>query len=127
MDINYSPSRFEDCGYSVTQPESYNGDYLVSMLSESSKKIPWLELNYENVIYYINGLMCADGSRNLSQNPDSEFKAIQVTGSLNEDIYDLLNMSGYYVSSINDVTKEETNYGKRSDTTIKYVLSSFIT
>ena len=121
---NKYASRFEDCGYSVTQPESYNGDYLVSMLSESSKKIPWLELNYENVIYYINGLMCADGSRNLSQNPDSEFKAIQVTGSLNEDIYDLLNMSGYYVSSTNDVTKEETNYGKRSDITIKYVLSS---
>ena len=68
--------------------------------------------------------MCADGSRNLSQNPDSEFKAIQVTGSLNEDIYDLLNMSGYYVTSTNDVTKEETNYGKRSDITIKYVLSS---
>lgn len=121
---NKYASRFEDCGYSVTQPESYNGDYLVSMLSESSKKIPWLELNYENVIYYINGLMCADGSRNLSQNPGSEFKAIQVTGALNEDIYNLLNMSGYYVSSTNDVTKEETNYGKRSDTTIKYVLSS---
>ncbi len=121
---NKYASRFEDCGYSVTQPESYNGDYLVSMLSESSKKIPWLELNYENVIYYINGLMCADGSRNLSQNPGSEFKAIQVTGALNEDIYNLLNMSGYYVSSTNDVTKEETNYGKRSYTTIKYVLSS---
>lgn len=121
---NKYASRFEDCGYSVTQPESYNGDYLVSMLSESSKKIPWFELNYENVLYYINGLMCADGSRNLSQNPDSEFKAIQVTGALNEDIYNLLNMSGYYVSSTNDITKEETNYGKRSDTTIKYVLSS---
>ena len=121
---NKYANRFLDCGYSVTRPKSYHGDCLVSMLSESSKKIPWFELNHENVIYYINGLMCADGNRNLSLNPDSEFKAIQVTGSLNEDIYDLLNMSGYYVSSTNDITNNGTNYGKRSDTTIKYVLSS---
>ncbi len=121
---NKYADRFKDCGYSVTQPESYNGDYLVSMLNESSKNIPWLELNYENVIYYVNGLMCADGNRNLSKNPDSEFKAIQVTGSFNDNIYDLLNMAGYYVSSRSDMTNEETNYGKRSDKTIKYVLSS---
>lgn len=45
--------RFIDAGYSVTQPQSYNGDYLVTMDTVSSKDIPWLELTYENILYYI--------------------------------------------------------------------------
>lgn len=117
-------NRFEDAGYSVTQPDSYNGDYLVSMMSVRSKEIPWLELTYENVLYYINGLMCADGGRVFADNPSREFKSIQVTGKLNDYIYDLLNIAGYYVTSQNDLTENETNYGKRSDITIKYGVSS---
>ena len=116
--------RFIDAGYSITQPESYCGDYMVTMLSVKDKSIPWLELNYNNVLYYINGLLCADGNRRLVDNPTSEFKSIQVTGELNDVIYDLLNMAGYYVSSTNDLTNQETNYGIRKNTTIKYQISS---
>lgn len=117
-------NRFEDAGYSVTQPNSYNGDYLISMMSVKTKEIPWLELTYENVLYYINGLMCADGGRIFADNPSRDFKSIQVTGELNEYIYDLLNIAGYYVTSQSDLTENETNYGKRSDVTIKYGISS---
>ena len=117
-------NRFEDAGYSVTQPDSYNGDYLVSMMSVRNKEIPWLELTYENVLYYINGLMCADGGRVFADNPSREFKSIQVTGKLNDYIYDLLNIAGYYVTSQNDLTENKTNYGKRSGITIKYGVSS---
>lgn len=92
----------------------------MTMDTVSSKDIPWLELTYENILYYINGLMCADGGRILTDNPTKEFKSIQVTGELNKYIYDLLNIAGYYVTSTNDLTETETNYGKRSSTTIKY-------
>lgn len=121
---NKYSKRFVDAGYSVTQPKSYNGDYLVSMKTVNSKNIPWLELDYENILYYINGLMCADGGRIFSGKPTREFKSLQVTGKLNEYIYDLLNIAGYYVISQEDLTNKETNYGKRSDITINYKVSS---
>lgn len=121
---NKYADRFRDSGYSVTTPKSYNGDHLVSMLSEPTKDIPWLDLDFNNVLYYINGFMCADGCRTTLKNANSEYRGVQVTGDFNDYIYDLLNMSGYYVSSTRDMTGTETNYGKRTDKTIYYTLSS---
>lgn len=123
-DKNKYSQRFKDAGYSVTEPKSYNGDHLVSMKSVNSKEIPWLELSYNNILYFINGLLCADGGRILSDSPTREFKSIQVTGVLNKYIYDLLNIAGYYVTSTNDVTDQITNYGKRTKQTIEYKISS---
>lgn len=116
--------RFISCGYNVTKPNSIGGDMIVHMLDTTTKDIPFFLLNHENMKYYINGLMCADGNRNLSETATSEFRGIQVTGDLNNYIYDMLNMSGYFVTSTRDITENDTNYGKRSDTTIHYQLSS---
>lgn len=121
--IKYA-ERFHDAGYTTTQPDSYNGDYLVSMFNETSKDIPWLDLNYLNVLYFVNGLMCADGHKNTMEKPSSEFKGIQVSGELNQFIYDLLNMAGYYVTSTDDLTGEKTNSAIRKKQTVKYQLSS---
>lgn len=121
--IKYA-KRFKEAGYSITQPKSYNGDYLVSMLSESSKDIPWLDLNYSNILYYINGLLCADGHKNTMKKPSSEFKGIQISGEFNQYIYDLLNMAGYYVTSSDDLTGKATNLGIHKKQTIKYQISS---
>lgn len=106
--------RFEDAGYTVT---TNNDVTMVYMRDYSScKKIPWLELNYTNILYYIDGLMSADG--NLG-NGSSKYRGIQVTGSLNNYIYDLLNIAGFFVTSKKEITNS-TNYGKRSNTTIRY-------
>lgn len=116
-------NRFIDCGYSVKSMKGTD-DLIVHMLDTCTKDVPWLTLNHKNILYYINGLLCADGNRSLSDNASSEFRGVQVTGSLNKYIYDLLNMSGYYVTNICDYTDKDTNYGKRGDTTIHYGFSS---
>lgn len=126
--IRYS-NRFLDCGYNVKDIPNSN-DKLVHMLDTNTKEIPFLSIDYTTVKYYINGLMCADGNRsflgkeNIPKNPSSEFRGIQVTGDLNNHIYDLLNMSGYYVISKKDLTGQETNYGVREKETISYHTSS---
>jgi ribonucleoside-triphosphate reductase len=118
--IKYA-DRFKDAGYSV-KPIPNSEDLIVHMLDTQDKNIPFYTLNYNNILYYINGLMCADGNRN-KENGRTEFKGIQITGDLNDYIYDMLNMAGYYVSSYQDLTGEETNYGIRKKQTIRYYVS----
>ena len=114
--------RFIECGYSVC-PIKDSNDLLVHMLDNTSKEIPWLSLNYNNLLYYINGLMCADGELRKPGSL-SKFRGIQVTGDFNNDIYDLLNIAGYYVTSMRNLTGQETNYGIRESTTIHYNICS---
>ena len=120
--IKYA-DRFKDCGYSVCDIPNTN-DLMVYMLDTTTKEIPFLSIDYSNILYYINGLLCADGHRTTSNNASSEFRGIQVTGELNKYIYDLLNMSGYFVTSTQNLSNQATNYGNRSDITIKYQISS---
>ena len=110
--------RFEDMGYTVTYPESLNGDGFVRMCNIHSKEIPWLILNNENVKFLIDGWLSADGNIGLYKN--NKYRGIQVTGDANDYIYDLLNMSGYYVTNMSDLTGQETNYGVRISKTISY-------
>lgn len=122
--IKYA-NRFKECGYSVKPINKENcTDLQVHMLDTTTKEIPWLTLNYNNVRYYINGFMCADGNKTTSKNASTEFRGIQVTGNMNDYIYDLLNMSGYFVSTTCDLTNTNTNYGPRTQTTILYKTSS---
>lgn len=120
--IKYA-ERFKDCGYAV-KPIKNSDDLNVHMLDTCTKEIPWLTLNHSNVLYYINGFLCADGNKSPSANYSSEFKGVQITGNLNAHIYDLLHMAGYYITSTRDLTNQITNYGKRTDTTIIYQISS---
>lgn len=114
--------RFRSCGYSV-KPMKGKNDFIVYMLDTMSKDIPFYSLNFMNMKYYINGFMCANGGRN-KYNSNSEFKSVQVTGDFNRYIYDMLNMSGYFVTNITNLTNQVTNYGRRTDITFNYGLSS---
>lgn len=109
---------FEDAGFIVAYPESLNGDGIVRMHNIHSKDIPWLILNNENVKYFIAGWLAADGHIGLYKS--NKYRGLQVTGKANEYIYDLLNMSGYYVTNLTDLTNQETNYGIRSAKTVSY-------
>lgn len=117
-------SRFNDVGYSVTSPNSFNGDLEVRMTDIHSKDLPFLQLNYSNVLYFMNGYLCADGNRNLNFNSSSEFRGVQVSGDFNEYIYDLLNIAGYYVTNTTDLTGQTTNYGIRTKETKSYQIYS---
>lgn len=117
-------NRFIDCGYSVKYPDSTAPDPVVHMLQVSSKDIPIYDLNHLNIKYYIDGLLCADGHKNLKETASSKYRGIQVTGYLNKYIYDMLCMAGYHVTSINNYSNKTTNYGKYSDSTYLYRISS---
>ena len=114
----YGP-RFTDAGYTVTFPKSLKGDGYIRMIDCRTKDIPWLSLNKDNIKYYIDGLLCADGGKN-KKNSSSFFRSIQVTGELNRYIYDLLNIAGHYVTNVVDMTGTKTNYGIRISETKNY-------
>lgn len=110
--------RFEDCGYHVTYPSSLNGDGYVMLNNVHSKDIPWLIVDYKNVKYLIDGWLSADGHIGLYKS--NKYRGLQVTGNANNYIYDLLNVSGYYVTNMSDLTGQETNFGTRKNITINY-------
>lgn len=116
-------SRFESVGYKVTYPKSLNGDGMVRMTDVHTKEVPYLQLNKDNVLFFVNGYLEADGNRN-PEGHNSEFRGVQITGEFNDIVYDLLNMSGYYVTNTTDLTGQETNYGTRVKNTIQYQIYS---
>ncbi len=113
---------FIEAGFNVTYPESQNGEASVKMPNFNKNILPDMHTPEEFKIF-TNGYLCADGHRTNVKGASSknEFRGVQITGAEKcKDIYDLLNKSGYYVSSINDLTNQNTNYGVRTDTTYLY-------
>lgn len=120
--IKYAEN-FKTVGYSVTYPPCLQGDGYIRMTDVHSKEIPLLKLNKDNILFFINGFLSADGGRN-PEGYKSPFRSLQVTGKFNKHIYDLLNMAGYYVTNTTDLTGQKTNYGIRKKETIHYQLYS---
>ena len=116
--IKYA-ANFEKCGYTVTYPNSLNGDGYIIMKDVHTKDIPYLQLNKDNILYFVNGFMAADGNK-YPENRSSEYRGIQVSGDLNHIIYDLLNIAGYYVTNTKDLTGQKTNFGTRTKETVHY-------
>lgn len=111
---------FEDAGFTVTKPDCYNGDFSVYVPNFKKDEYDPTKLSYDEVKYFINGLLSADGNRNLDYNCKSPYRGIQVTGDTNSYIEDLLNIAGYYVTNKTNKTNEITNYGKRTNITYHY-------
>lgn len=116
--------RFEEAGYKVTYPESFLGDGHIMLADIRSKDFPLYKINYKNCKYFIDGYLCADGALNKKETRHAKFKSVQSTGYNNIFLYDLLNMSGQYVSSIKDLSGQITNYGQRSGQTYSYRINS---
>ena len=112
---------FIEAGYNVTSPKSLNGALEVRMTDVRTKELPYLQLNNENIKYLMNGYLCADGHINGGL---SEFRGVQVTGNMNKHIYDLLNIAGYYVTNVKNLTGQVTNYGIRAKNTKSYQIHS---
>ena len=113
---------FEEAGFTVTQPKHLaDKGYLSVYIPNFDKKAITFDLiPFEHIKYFINGWLSADGNRSLAKNPTSTYRSLQVTGDSNSFVYDLLNVAGYYVTSIRDITGQETNYGMRFKETKSY-------
>lgn len=123
-DKNKYAGRFKECGYTVTVPSNkgWGGDSFV-WLHDTAKMLPpkgWRTV--KDTQAFINGLLCADGGKD-PQSLQRSFRDIQISANeeTQKELYDMLNVAGYYVSAVHEVPKE-TNYGTRKLPTKRYCL-----
>lgn len=123
-DKNKYAGRFKECGYTVTVPSNkgWGGDSFV-WLHDTAKMLPpkgWRTV--KDTQAFINGLLCADGGKDPRSSQRS-FRDIQISANeeTQKELYDMLNVAGYYVSAVHEVPKE-TNYGTRKLPTKRYCL-----
>jgi ribonucleoside-diphosphate reductase alpha chain len=114
-------SRFEGCGFKTSQPDSLEGDFY-AFTGTYKKTLP--DLNREplrKIRAFIAGLMDADGTKIRGTD---RWLAIQQTGE--ESISWLLKalpLVGLYITRIDDFSDQATNYGPRSATTKRIVVT----
>lgn len=123
-DKNKYAGRFKECGYTVTVPSNkgWGGDSFV-WLHDTAKMLPpkgWRTV--KDTQAFINGLLCADGDKD-PRSLQRSFRDIQISANeeTQKELYDMLNVAGYYVSAVHEVPKE-TNYGTRKLPTKRYCL-----
>lgn len=123
-DKNKYAGRFKECGYTVTVPSNkgWGGDSFV-WLHDTAKMLPpkgWRTV--KDTKAFINGLLCADGGKD-PRSLQRSFRDIQISANeeTQKELYDMLNVAGYYVSAVHEVPKE-TNYGTRKLPTKRYCL-----
>lgn len=123
-DKNKYAGRFKECGYTVTVPSNkgWGGDSFV-WLHDTAKMLPpkgWRTV--KDTQAFINGLLCADGGKD-PRSLHRSFRDIQISANeeTQKELYDMLNVAGYYVSAVHEVPKE-TNYGTRKLPTKRYCL-----
>lgn len=123
-DKNKYAGRFKECGYTVTVPSNkgWGGDSFV-WLHDTAKMLPpkgWRTV--KDTQAFINGLLCADGGKD-PRSLQRSFRDIQISANeeTQKELYDMLNVAGYYVSAVHEVPKE-TNYGTRKLPTKRYCL-----
>lgn len=121
---NKYAGRFKECGYTVTVPSNkgWGGDSFV-WLHDTAKMLPpkgWRTV--KDTQAFINGLLCADGGKG-PRSLQRSFRDIQISANeeTQKELYDMLNVAGYYVSAVHEVPKE-TNYGTRKLPTKRYCL-----
>lgn len=123
-DKNKYAGRFKECGYTVTVPSNkgWGGDSFV-WLHDTAKMLPpkgWRTV--KDTQAFINGLLCADGGKD-PRSLQRSFRDIQISANeeTQKELYDMLNVAGYYVSAVHEVPKG-TNYGTRKLPTKRYCL-----
>lgn len=96
---------FDKAGFNCTQPESLNGDYRVYMPKYSKEAFLrnklWRELSTEQQIALFNGYICADGE---FRNKDYPTGISTINSDIELMVYELAELSGYYVGASRVVT-----------------------
>lgn len=115
--------RFSELGFSHSFPPSQDGEPTV-YTGRYLKSLPSLEADgLRKTLAFVRGWLDADGTKNTNPSPN-RFTSLQVTG---EDkiafARSVLPAVGVYITSEQDVTDRETNYGQRSGTTVRFGIS----
>lgn len=123
-DKNKYAGRFKECGYTVTVPSNkgWGGDSFVWLHDTAKMLPPKGGRTVKDTQAFINGLLCADGGKD-PRSLQRSFRDIQISANeeTQKELYDMLNVAGYYVSAVHEVPKE-TNYGTRKLPTKRYCL-----
>lgn len=121
-DMNYAP-RFEEMCFSTSTSLSLQGDYM-AYTGKYLKTLPDVNKDPVNLLSaFLAGFLDAD-SRKVVNSNGRRHKWIQVTGKEEVDFLEkMLPLSGHYVTHKTYLTDEVTDYGPRSDITIRFHLS----
>lgn len=119
-DVKYLP-RFQELGFKDSSSQSLHGDVMV-YTGSYQKSLPNPETDEPRLIRaFVRGFLDADGEKNRNDNPTSPFLTIQATGTDSiEFIRNVFPMAGVYVVSETDYSGQETNFGVRSDETVRF-------
>jgi len=109
--------RFKEMGFETSTSNSLDGDIMV-YTGKYLKTTPDINIDGLNMIKaFMDGYLSADGAKNpdwYENNTLSKYKSIQ---SSQEDHIDFLKkyleVCGYYITNISDLTGEITNFGER--------------
>lgn len=117
--------RFEEMGFLTSRPLSCEGDFM-AYTGRYLKTAPNPSIDSPNLIKaFVAGYCDADACKNAncqrSYNTNNKYQSIQATGQLYIDfIRSCFPIAGVYLVSEDDLTGQETNFGVRSDITIKF-------
>jgi hypothetical protein len=118
-DVKYLP-RFKEMGFSSSEPNSCNGDIFV-YTGKYQKTAPDLAKDHlRQIKAFMDGYLSADAYKNpdwYQNNSISKYKDIQSSDKEHIDfLKSALDLCGYYILNIKDLTGEVTNYGIRPET-----------
>lgn len=96
---------FDRAGFNCTQPESLHGDYRVYMPKYSKEAFlrnkSWRSLSVEQQIALFNGYICADGEFRGKDYPTG---ISTINSDIESMVYELAELSGYYIGASRVVT-----------------------
>ena len=117
--------RFEEVGFKTSSPLSCDGDFF-AYTGSYLKTSPNPETDSPELIRaFAAGYCDADAAKNANScrnyNTDNKYTCIQATGMKHINfIRSCFPIAGIYIVSEQDLTGQETNFGKRTDVTIKF-------
>ena len=117
--------RFEEVGFKTSSPLSCDGDFF-AYTGSYLKTAPNPETDSPELIRaFAAGYCDADAAKNANScrnyNTDNKYTYIQATGTKHINfIRSCFPIAGIYIVSEQDLTGQETNFGKRTDVTIKF-------
>ena len=115
-DKNKYLDRFMELGFSNSSSASLNEDVIV-YTGKYLKNAPDVEKDNPSLIRaFVRGYLDADGAKNTDPTMISSFSSILSTGDEHKYVVEkLFPVAGVFITSFQDVSGQETNYGIRGD------------
>ena len=121
--------RFKEMGFETSESNSLDGDVMV-YTGKYIKTTPSIEKDgLEMIRAFMDGYLSADASKNpdwYENNTLSKYKQIQSSDNEHQSFLEkYLDVCGYYITNVEDLTGQITNFGERP-TTYRYSITNHI-